>query len=330
MPPMNRAPSGRYLELSTDLVTANRRREFWRDTALNRSDADFPADTTGREFSASVRGYVGDRAELREGKSGPVILRRDAARCRRDGGDEILLSAIVSADAEARYRSNSTAFLVPAGRFMVNDMAVPFEIEMPCYRSINFRLPRASVASGVLVRPGWLSERLLPETPLGSLLFGHLVRLADQLPAMDDASREVALDATANFAIATLRQVAQADVWEAGARWDGLWLAAERFIERNLDRAELNPEMLARALRCSRTQVYRLFAHHGLAVMDYIRDRRLGRCRDMLSDPACVLSIAEIASLCGMDNPSAFSRGFRRRYGCAPGDMRREAHRIRG
>ena len=80
-------PVGRYFELSTDQVAAPERRGFWRDTALNRSDADFRATADPAGFSALVRGYVGPDAELREGRSDALALRRTAARCRQDAGD---------------------------------------------------------------------------------------------------------------------------------------------------------------------------------------------------------------------------------------------------
>ncbi len=58
--------------------------------------------------------------------------------------------------------------------------------------------------------------------------------------------------------------------------------------------------------------------------MGFVRETRLARSRAMLADPACRQTIGEIASHCGFDDPSAFSRSFRRRYGCQPGEVRRE------
>jgi AraC-like DNA-binding protein len=328
--PADNSPSaGRYFELSTDRVALPEQWEFWRDTVLDRSDADNRTASSARGFSARVLGYIGGRAELRDGRSDAVVLRRRAARCRRDGGDEILLSAIVATDADARYQSDTAAFKVPAGRILINDMTLPFEIELARYRSINFRLPRGVATRAIGGRPANLSGRLLPETPLAALLFSQLVRLADALPAMDDMARQVALDASADFALAVLRLEARTTPWDESDQWSGLWLAAQRFIERNLDHPDLGPGMLARALRCSRTQLYRLFARHDVAVMDHVRVSRLNRCREMLADPACQLPIAEIAASCGMDNPAAFSRGFRRRFGRTPGELRREARQGR-
>jgi len=87
----------------------------------------------------------------------------------------------------------------------------------------------------------------------------------------------------------------------------------------------LSPAMLAAALRCSRSQVYRLFTRYERTVMGHVLECRLTRTRGMLADPACQHSIASIAWLCGFEDPSAFSRSFRRRFGCQPRDIRRQA-----
>ena len=317
-------PAGRYFELSTDHVAASERPDFWRQTVLNRSDVEFRPDAEANGFSASIWGYIGGRAELRYGTLEAGTLHRRAERCRRDGGDEILLSAIVSTNDQFRYRDSGGAFTIPAARFLITDMAVPFALEMGRFHSINFRLPRAAVVRAIGTWPTHLRGRLLPEPPLPSLLFEQMVRFAGALPELDDEARQVALDVTTDFALGVLRVETRSAAWEDGAHARGLWPAARRFIERNLDRANLGPVVLARALRCSRSQLYRLFASHDTAVMDHIRERRLARSREMLADPSCRLPVAEIASLCGMDNPSAFSRAFRQRYGCSPGEMRRQ------
>jgi AraC-like DNA-binding protein len=318
-------PMGRYFELSTDRVGPADRRAFWRDTALNRSEPDFPLDGEVRGFSARVHGFSGVASELREGRSAGLTLRRTASRCRQDGGDEIVLSGIIASDGPAQYRSGDAAFAVPVGRLLINDMATPFGIVMRRYRSINFRLPRAAVASAINHDPSILAGRMLPASLLTGLLFSQLTQFADAMGGMDDAARQVALDAATDFALGVLRLETKAALWEEGAHWNGLWQAAQRCIEGNLDRQELGPDMLARALRCSRTHLYRLFARNGATVMGYVREARLARSRVMLADAACRLTIGEIALLCGFDDPSAFSRSFRHRYGCPPGDVRREA-----
>jgi AraC-like DNA-binding protein len=319
-------PRGHYVEVTTDHIAPAQRREFLRDTVFNRSDADFSADAPPRGFSSSTRCYVGATAELRYGTLDAGVLRRGAARCRRDGGDEFLLTALVETDDSVRYRDAGAETVLTAGQFLLTDMVVPFALEMGHFRSINFRLPRTVLTSAIPRWPARLRHgQLLPTTPLTTLLYEQIVRFAESMPAMSEVEREVAMDAISHFTIATLRLETQSIAWDEDGPDSGLWLAARRFIERHLDRADLGPELLARSLRCSRTRLYRIFARHDAAVMDHIRDTRLRRCHDMLTDPACELPIAEIASHCGMDDASSFSRGFRRRFGCSPGDVRRQA-----
>jgi AraC-like DNA-binding protein len=293
--------------------------------ALNRTEADFPPDGQPRGFSAQVRGFLGIASELREGRSDAVIMRRSAARCRRDGIDEIMISYLVSSDGPGQYCKGDTAFSIPIGAAVVNDSMVPFTVAMRRYRSINFRLPRTAVARAIGGDPAVLAGRLLSATPLNRLLFSCFTQFVDTLEEMDDAGRQVALDAATEFALAALRLETRAGVWEEGAHGNGLRQAAQRFVEGNLHRQDLNPDMLARALRCSRTHLYRLFASNGGTVMGYVREVRLERSRAMLADAASRLTIGEIALRCGFDDPSAFSRSFRRRFGCQPGEVRRES-----
>jgi AraC-like DNA-binding protein len=319
------SPVGRYFKLSTGIVAPGDRQAFWRETALNRTEADFPPDGRPPEFSAQVRGFLGVTSELREGRSDAVIMRRSAARCRQDGIDEIMISYLVSSDGPGLYRKGDTAFSVPIGGAVVNDSAVPFTVAMQRYRSINFRLPRAAVASAVGGDPSSVTGRLLSAAPLNRLLFSHLTQFVDALEEMNQWERQTALDVATDFALAALRLETRGGLLEEGAYDDGLRQAARRFIEGNLHRQDLNPEILARALRCSRTHLYRLFAGNGETVMGYVREARLACSRALLEDAACRQTIGEIALHCGFDDPSAFSRSFRRRYGCQPGDVRREA-----
>lgn len=102
----------------------------------------------------------------------------------------------------------------------------------------------------------------------------------------------------------------------------GLWHAADRFIATNLGDHELGPDMIARALRCSRAYLYRLFARRDLTVMGQVQETRLQASHRMLNDPANRLPIADIAHLCGFGDPSSFVRAFRRCFGCLPRDVR--------
>ena len=98
-------------------MAPNRRREFWRDTVLNRSDAVFRPDAAAHGFSASVRGFLGGSAELRDGNLDAGILRRGVARCRQDGGDEILLPRMFPPPKTFHIRTTAARSWFPAAGF---------------------------------------------------------------------------------------------------------------------------------------------------------------------------------------------------------------------
>lgn len=97
----------------------------------------------------------------------------------------------------------------------------------------------------------------------------------------------------------------------------GLLRSAKRYIDRNLRHPELTPERVAVAVRCSRSQLYRMFASEGVGVHEYIQEARLRQvCELLRSRPTD--SIGAVAGLCGFFEASSFSRLFRRRYGLSP------------
>lgn len=78
---------------------------------------------------------------------------------------------------------------------------------------------------------------------------------------------------------------------------------------------------LARAVNLSTSHLTRLFlAHTGLTPARYDKDRRLDASRELIVDT--FLSIKEVMAAVGWNDPSHFSREFKRRFGCAPSDLR--------
>ncbi|KRD48561.1 hypothetical protein ASE52_14590 [Acidovorax sp. Root275] len=96
-----------------------------------------------------------------------------------------------------------------------------------------------------------------------------------------------------------------------------------RDILARIDRPELSLEQIARQHHLTPRQVQRLFAREDTCFSDFVRQARLQRARDMLSDPAQRhRRVLEIALDSGFDDFSAFSRAFRRHFGMTPSEAR--------
>jgi AraC-like DNA-binding protein len=101
--------------------------------------------------------------------------------------------------------------------------------------------------------------------------------------------------------------------------------AALQFLEDNLHEPIFVAD-IAGHVRLSPTHVTRLFrAQLQETPMQALTRMRLSRAQNLLRDPA--LNISEVASMCGFDSLSFFTRVFARRFGCPPTAFRRRLQR---
>ncbi len=95
------------------------------------------------------------------------------------------------------------------------------------------------------------------------------------------------------------------------------------YIETHLGDPNLSPTTIARNNRISVRYLHHLFRSLEMTVSDWLRLRRLERCRDMLSSPQHMhKSITEIAFSTGFSSSSHFSNLFRAQYKIRPSDVR--------
>ncbi|OPX10164.1 hypothetical protein B1790_13305 [Mycobacterium sp. AT1] len=119
---------------------------------------------------------------------------------------------------------------------------------------------------------------------------------------------------------------------EVGSRSDREGIASSRLakiqhhIEANLGNPSLSPVTIARAQYISTRHLHNLFAETGVGVAEWIRTRRLEKCRRDLSDPYSThVSIREIGQRWGLTDPAHLSRLFKAEYGVSPREYRSHA-----
>jgi AraC-like DNA-binding protein len=95
------------------------------------------------------------------------------------------------------------------------------------------------------------------------------------------------------------------------------------FIEARLGDPGLSPGSIAAAQFISVRYLHKLFETQQTTVADWIRRRRLERCRRDLLDPTLRAEpVGAIAARWGLTNPAHFSRLFRGAYGVPPSAYR--------
>jgi AraC-like DNA-binding protein len=99
----------------------------------------------------------------------------------------------------------------------------------------------------------------------------------------------------------------------------------ESFARRNLSRADLDPDLIARACGISTRYLHELFRDTNQTIGQWIRDQRLEACHAKLRDPANRLTVTEIAYRFGFNDHAQFSRAFRSHFGMSPKELRDRA-----
>ena len=172
-----------------------------------------------------------------------------------------------------------------------------------------------------------LATPLPGQTGIGSLLLGYLLRLTthadDYGPA--DAVRLGAI--TLDLVTALLAH--RLDIQHPLPPQSDDWILLTRihaYIQRHLAAPTLNPQTIASAHHISIRSLHRLFQTYcSSTVGQWIRDRRLDRCRHDLTDPVSRdRPTHAIAARWGFTDPAHFSRTFRAAYGLSPSTYRQQ------
>ena len=97
------------------------------------------------------------------------------------------------------------------------------------------------------------------------------------------------------------------------------------YIDRRLADPALSPPTVAAGMHISLRFLHRLFEGEPETVTAYIRRRRLEGIRDDLANPELArLTVSEVAARWGLIDPSRFGQLFRRTFGEAPSQFRRQ------
>jgi AraC-like DNA-binding protein len=99
---------------------------------------------------------------------------------------------------------------------------------------------------------------------------------------------------------------------------------AIQYIRTHIEEEDLCPRSVAQACGISVSYLHQLFRDSERSVEAMITEERLQMACRKLKDPRCGhMSVASIAYESGFNDATHFSRAFKRRFGCTPGDRRR-------
>ncbi|QNN46503.1 helix-turn-helix domain-containing protein [Thermomonas brevis] len=305
----------RFMAFDTDGAPAHERFEQWR--SLFPQVVDISPVERSRPYRANAIVYLAeDGTGMARIRTAPTLT-----HFAEGSSDHFMLGLIADGHSQVRQGRGGEETADAATGFNLMDCSRQMRtLSRSGQDSVHLFLPRARVMQLLGPDPTGARGALrhLPDTPMGQILKANLSALTRYGTALDARASAQAMEATITLALAYLAQFGAA---EETPDLDALLFdAACRYIEAQLDDPRLTAESVARALRCSRTRLYRVFAERDLSVAGYARDLRLARSRTLLLDARW--SIGEIALHCGYGDLPAFSKAFKRRFGMAPGEWR--------
>lgn len=220
---------------------------------------------------------------------GSAEIEQDGRRSRLKTGDITLLDASRPCSIYWQDKSRQISLLVPR---QIIEQQCRFQ-EVSCALTLSRSLPTVQ-----------LSHRLLQES-MGNT-------------GLSEVESEAALEAM----VCLLRPAFQ--------QRDAVQPRKERqfqnvlsLIDDHIQSDALRPEWIATESGMSVRSLYRMFAEKGLVVAQYIKNRRLDLCAQMLRSASDDEKLADIGYSWGFADHSHFSTAFKQRFGVSPGEYRK-------
>ncbi len=214
---------------------------------------------------------------------------------------------------------------VTPGQWSIYDTTDSYAVANPeRVEHLIVMLPRAMLTERGLSLDALMARRLGGSGGVSTLALQTMRNAFAELPSMPEPAARGVGDAITQLVHLSLLDLAGHAT--AQTQREALRERIKQHVAQHLADPALTVDQLARALNCSRRQLYNAFAEEPDGVAGYILARRLEACRRTFDDRASSQrSITDIALEFGFQNMAHFSRVFRAHLGMAPSDYRRGA-----
>jgi AraC-like DNA-binding protein len=296
----------------------------------------FFGDWVGRLFQGLKNDVYGDTdfdGRARTLRAGEVVLTRlEATRHRVTRSPSIArhtevpyLKIVAPWKGCAGVEQKGRETWVTPGQWSIYDTTDSYAVANPDrVEHLIVMLPRAMLTERGIALDPLMARRLGGSGGVSTLALQTMRNAFAELPSMPEtAARGVGEAITQLVHLSLLDLAGQAT---AQTQREALRERIKQYVAQHLADPALTVDQLARALNCSRRQLYNAFAEEPDGVAGYILARRLEACRRVLADRAQDhRSLTDIALGFGFQNMAHFSRVFRNHLGLPPSDFRRQA-----
>ena len=290
---------------------------YWADVVAQ-TFVPLQCDTADRDdFFGELRhrqiGLVG----VTEVRAAAMIARRTKAKIASAPCDDAIVVLQDAGSCNAGQRTQAAQLKLGDGAIVTADE--PYFFDFPdAFRQFVLKLRRRLVADDRII-PG--RERVLLLSGCGARLLRNLAVCSLEEPFPLSPEQEAGVErAFADLIHAAAYSSANA---EKGAKPAPHYVAACRFIRRQLSDPTLTPTSVAEHVKMSTRNLARLFARQGTTIDRAIWSERLMAARRDLIDPRLrECSITEVALSWAFSDAAHFSRRFSSAFGTSPAAYR--------
>lgn len=298
--------------------------DYWQDI-INESVApmDLRYDHEPSFSSEIVLGRLGrvNVTELRERSPGEA---RGRPREDRAGSYRVFM---MTHGQTVTYQGGTETRLTP-GEFVLTELSRPFHCFFQPRRAICVAFPKELLPLPDEEVASVLDVPIQGDEGVPALVTSLIARLPGCLDEVAGAAEGVRLSAAMLdlLSVALAGRVEREGATPPAARTRALLTRIHAFVEERLGDPGLTPAVVADAHHISLRYLYKLFESEGYGVADWIRRRRLERCRHDLLDPALAdRPVRATGARWGFPDATQFNRSFRAAYGLPPAEFRRLA-----
>jgi AraC-like DNA-binding protein len=310
-------------------VAAGKRREAWRDAICEiYLQVDCEVDRA-RDYAGYVQEARYGVVTITDAIISPQIIRRRP--CHVGNFDKDCYYIGIEHIGAVDIRQAGSSFELRPGKGSLYYANEPYELHCNVTsRQFWIELPRAAFdARFDGGRPPMLKYFDL-RRGLGRIAAEFCATLARESGSVPEPSRDVLGDQFMDLLASALSAEPDRQSTDENGVQGARLRSVRAYIEAHLDDPNLSPANIAMQNGISVRYLHHLFRQLDVTVSDWLRFRRLERCRELLASPRhAPVSITEIAFSCGFSSSSHFSNLFRAQYGMRPSDARCVAERNR-
>jgi AraC-like DNA-binding protein len=233
-----------------------------------------------------------------------------------------MVKAVLQVKGTTHYEQFGREVLLEPGTWMLRDMDMPYSIDIreDC-ELIALILPRAAVSSRLFDLTSLCMRRFSGTSGLGHIVHNLIYNTYQEFGSVDESmAPDMAASITQLMRLHLLRMCPDSN---PQALCEVLRERVRRYIATHLRAPDLSMDQIARAMRCTKRYLHKVFEDEEVSISRYILDLRLDYCRDALVGPSTrEQSITDVALSWGFSNSAHFSRAFHERFGMSPSTYR--------